>query len=622
MARMWGSGSSSDSSTKTQTTMPSYSGVLASATSTGSLKRKASGSNEAMELNKHSSAKRSRDDYRVATPPDTPPAPSYTVYPAPSSPSPTVETPNLDVDRIADIANEHLGREILLRHQELRFINQELAKCQAALEQLRRCHLIPYPTTHPTPQQMLDIIDGKVPAVQSKSDAGSAPEWAPPYGVVDGPYARHYAKWLIPDPKFDGQVPEWCPIAEPAKNVEGRSTRNSLSAPEGATIGKRVARGQPSQNAPAVTPAAPKGPVIMKRPDGVMVRLVCSGCRRDDFSNVQGFINHERISHRNELKSHAEAAIRRGVPVDESEIAAFVVEEKKVNPVPALAAPTSQVSSGTVHPLAVTESHALAKLEQSRASSLRELPQGRMPEVSRISGTSPEPSYADVDSWPAKSFNGSPVTPSLSRLLQKRGYEGDLFAHVEDAKAQMVLDDVDDDDTDGDDEAEQLEAGRGQLGQAARFPAHAKRVPTTAVQTAVAGSEQRPAHLSLDSTASRFSSVASPINDEDAPSVFDSNVMDTEHSPNTATSNDPPPSLLSDDGGDDSDDGASSDAFDADAMEEDVAEVDPEYHDDHLAQRAAGTSSGTQKKDASKHVTFVTSLPGKPSAGVRRKPNA
>lgn len=612
--------------------MPSHKDALSLATSPRSLKRKASSSDETSEDIKDAGAKRPRVEYSVATPPETPSASSS--RPEYFSPSPArAKVSSEQTDRIADIINEHLGSEILLRHQELRFINQELAKCQAALEQLRRCHLIPYPTTCPTPQQMLDIIDSNVPAVQSKA-VGSNPQWAPPYGVVDGPYARHYAKWLIPDPKFDGQISEWFASSEAARSMEGRSTRNSVSFPEGATIGKRVARGQLSQKLPPTIPAAPKtkGPCIIKRNDGVVVKLVCFGCQREDFSSTQGFINHVRISHSTELKSHEEAAIRCGQPIDDSEVVAPVVEEKASG----AQISAAHVTTGTVHPLARTdataEQNAFAKILQNIDSSLKLFHQGKLPGVTRVPSVSSQPRFADVDSKPSKSFVGSSETPFLSKLLQGRNFMGDLPAHVEDAKIKVDLDEyVGDEDSD---DGEQL-GGSSQGMETAktttmsvgvrvpapvmRFPARALPSPAPVTEQHQTGTKGRSTHLSLDSTASRLPSTASSLNDGDTPSVGDLNVMD-EHSPNTAISNSAP-SLTSDDGGDDSDDDASSsDASDADALEEDITEVNPEFHEDHLVQHAS-TSNGPQKKDESKHVTFVTPVPGKTSSGVRRKPN-
>lgn len=633
MGRVWTSGSRPEAQVDSQQTISNAKDALTLATSPRSLKRKASDCDDDFEDVKDPGAKRSRMEYSVATPPETPSAscsrPEY------FSPSPAMaKVSSEQTDRIVDMVNEHFGTEILLRHQELRFINQELAKCQAALEQLRRCHLIPYPTTCPTPQQMLDIVDGNVPAVQSKNGAPN-PQWAPPYGVVDGPYARHYAKWLIPDPKFDGQIPEWLPMSEAARSVEGRSTRNSVSLPEGATIGKRIARGQLSQKLPPTIPAAPKtkGPCILKRNDGVMVKLVCFGCQREDFSSTQGFINHVRISHSTELKSHEEAATRCGQPIEDSEIAAPVVEEKasgaQVSAVP--------VTTGTVHPLArmdaMAEQNALARILQNIDSSLKMFHQGKLPGVTSVPTTSSQTPFTDLDSKPSKSFVGSSATPFLSQLLQDRNFKGDLVAQVGDAKTKMNIDDyVGEDDYD---DGEQHTSYNQEDGPAnpiaptvgARIPAPAMLGPARVAPSAATVTEQhqsiikgRSPHLSLNPTASRLSAMASPPDDEDGPCAGDLNAMD-EHSPNTAISNSAP-SLTSDDGGDDSDDDASSsDVSDADALEEEITEVNPEFHEDHLVQHAAGTSSGTQKKDDSKHVTFVTSVPGKASPGVRRKAN-
>ncbi|KAH6653416.1 hypothetical protein BKA67DRAFT_569519, partial [Truncatella angustata] len=115
------------------------------------------------------------------------------------------------------------SHEVLLKHREHRLISQELAKCQIALEQLRRCHLIPYPAHVPMPEQVLNVTIGQEPALQA--DFGTqVPQWTPPFGVADGPYARHLARWLIPDPKFDG-IP--APTLEPSKSLRAS---NSIDA--------------------------------------------------------------------------------------------------------------------------------------------------------------------------------------------------------------------------------------------------------------------------------------------------------------------------------------------------------------------------------------------------------
>lgn len=619
--------------------------ALSLATSPCSLKRRTSVSRDDFEDVKEPSAKRQRTDYSVTTPPETPAVPSRLDRQEYFSRSPEPQS-SPATDRIVDIINQQFGTEILLRHQEYRFINQELAKCQAALEQLRRCHLIPYPATCPTPQQMLDIVDGKVPAVQSKI-AGNVPQWAPPFGVVDGPYARHYAKWLIPDPKFDGQIPERQAMSgAPTTVVEGRSMRNSIA--EGATIGKRVARGQTGHKPTtgfAAPPPKTKGPCILKRSDGTLVKLVCNGCNpsREDFSSTQGFINHCRISHRREFKSHEEAAVHCGQPIEAGEAAKPSSEDKsteaQANPSASSAssvpsAPSAPRTIG-VHPLAradaTTEQNAYAKVLERIEASLQLFHQGKLPGVRSIPGASCQTPLATVDSKPSKSFVGSSATPFLSQLLQSRNFSGNLQTHVEDAKA--AAEDVDDyvsydDDSDEGDKllsptmdglVEDKAAPAGARVPAMRIPARA--LPSDSVtEQRPSSSKGRSPHLSLVSTASTLPAATELTNDEDASSVGDANMMDVDPSPNTATSNNAP-SLVSDDGGDDSDDASSScDASDADTMS-DIAEVNIEYAEiqEHIAQHAGSTSSGSRmKKDEPKHVTFVTPVTGK--AAARRKP--
>ena len=45
----------------------------------------------------------------------------------------------------------------------------------------------------------------------------------------------------------------------------------------------------------------------VKRDDGVVVKLVCPECKRSDFVNLQGFINHSKSKHKLEYGSHYEA---------------------------------------------------------------------------------------------------------------------------------------------------------------------------------------------------------------------------------------------------------------------------------------------------------------------------
>ncbi|KAG2222122.1 hypothetical protein INT45_007558 [Circinella minor] len=57
-----------------------------------------------------------------------------------------------------------------------------------------------------------------------------------------------------------------------------------------------------------------------RRADGVYVRLSCPVCKRDDFANRQGFLNHCRLSHKLEFGPYEQTMIQCGTPVDESQV--------------------------------------------------------------------------------------------------------------------------------------------------------------------------------------------------------------------------------------------------------------------------------------------------------------
>jgi len=552
-----------------------------------------------------------------------------------------------DLDAAREVIEYQFGLEILLKHDELRLINQELAKCQVALEQLRRCHLIPYPVTCPTPAQMLDISSGKGPALQNRSGE-PVPRWAPPFGVVDGPYARHYAKWLIPDPMFDGVYPDphTLPYASRAKNAgaEGRTTRNSLSDATSFTKGRPV-RGTAGQKLQALSSGYPQpkdkqGPCILKRSDGQTVKLICIDCHRWDFSSTQGFINHCRIAHRRDFKSHEEAAVHCGHPIETDDSPAAVGDEKPVvsSPMPAPS------FSGLVHPFArneaITEQQAYAALRSRISSSLALYHAGKLPNVKSIPGAPPKRS-AHSAAKPTSQFLGAQSTPYLSQMLRKKEFKGNLGDMVGDAKTKVDLDDMfaaseDSEDPDTPTNAEPAPSHtKTHATTAARTPA-AMRVPTRTVESPVPlPTIPRPTSSKGRAVPSAFSRVPqgpeTPENDEGAASYDE---MDMDLSPNAIASNNAP-SLVSDDGEyDDSDDGSSSET--SEAMEEesisDVAEInideDNEVQDHGTPRpiRHHRTNSGTTvklKKDEGKHVTFVTPITGNTGkAKGRRKQNA
>ncbi len=550
-----------------------------------------------------------------------------------------------DRSRISEIIGSQFSLDILMKHNELRLIKQELGKCQAALEQLRRCHLIPFPASLGTPESMLNVSEGTGPAIGQQD---KIPRWAPPYGIVDGPYTRHYAKWLIPDPRFDGMQFEYqrgLDGSRAGKTVpEGRATRHSYA--EGMNLGSksRSQRGTASQKLQALSSGYPPvkdkvGPCILKRADGQMVKLVCPTCKRENFSSTQGFINHCRIAHRLEFKSHEEAASASGQPIEVDE-AGDIVGEEKVSPAP----------NGLVHPLirsAPPEKEAyialLARIQESKDM----YHQGLLPGFASIpSSADASPSKATPQPPPAKSFVPSSVTPHLSELLRSRGFGGNLQDIVADAKQTVDFDEISEDDFDEDMSPTTTEHPFGGLDGAnspppMRVPARVGVAPApfgrpgsskgfdsrNSRQAGLSGISPRPSYTTpvINTTAAANHSKPSTRlvnhNGLDRPTDFgaDLDMIDApsmvDLSPNTVVSNNAP-SLVSDDGEYDEGEDAESASSEDELEESDVAEIDIE--DDGIDKveprtvmrnRSSSGSEGMRlrkEKKADQHVTFVS----------------
>ncbi|KAG6000840.1 hypothetical protein E4U21_004954 [Claviceps maximensis] len=562
------------------------------------------------------------------------------------------------IQRARDVIGHQVGLEVLLKHEELRLINQELAKCQIALEQLRRCHLIPYPQNCPTPDQMLDISTGKGPAVITRFGE-PVPHWAPPFGVVDGPYARHYAKWLIPDPSFDGEQADWQISADFTRSrmslVEGRQTRNSFTETGLMSKGRPV-RGNAGQKLQALSNGYPQpkdkaGPCVLKRSDGQTVKLVCLDCHRENFSSTQGFINHCRIAHKRDFKSHEEAAVQSGQPIEPSDKlssksnnhnngghnlaattanAPAIVSGDNKSSLPSViqSSDSSTGLSTLVHPFArqdMSESEVYLALQSRIADSLKLYHQGKLPGLSSQSmrhtgapsaGAKKMRVPAGAASSATRSDNGL-NTPYLFSLMQTRKFDGNLSDVVADAKTKISIEDMTPDE-ESDDNGTPTAAFDDFA--PVRTPV-VKRVPAQSSKTATANNSPNqsssskcrgppislvsPPESNMDVTPKNGLSIGS---DEELDEIEEANL-----SPNPMTSN-IAPSLVSDDGEyDDSDDGSSisggSDELDA-ASVSDVAEITIEDDADaRTLRRVSNGVSGTvrlRKHDAkNQHVTLL-----------------
>ncbi|KAJ5159099.1 uncharacterized protein N7500_008750 [Penicillium coprophilum] len=354
------------------------------------------------------------------------------------------------VTRLRETITAQLSLEVLLKHNELRLIDQEIAKCQVALEQLRRCGEIPYPGSR---------VAGVSPDVSSGTGAsvlapgnGPAPMSPAPWGVTEGPYARHYARWLLPDPRFDGGEVDSGMLGNPM--AEGRSTRGNPGE-MGMLAGKsRPQRGSTGAKHTALSTGYPvvkekSGPMLIRRKsDGVLVKLVCLDCRRDNFSSTQGFINHCRIAHNRNFASHDAAAMACGQPVqvDDAGIVVGGSAEPTANP----------TTSGYVHPL-IRSTH-VATTPWKSLHTPKDLVTPRKPAATTSVATPPstaEPAYRrrpePIRQPPNPQFLASPATPHLSALMKSRGAGLDMDKLVEESRKPVDLGGLFDEDSDTDD---------------------------------------------------------------------------------------------------------------------------------------------------------------------------
>ncbi len=588
---------------------------------------------------------------------------------SPPSPPPSVSLAMHDaagIEEVKDVVQYQFCHDILMKHNELRLIEQELAKCQIALEQLRRCHLIPYPTDCPTPEQMLDIASGRGLAVRPRPGA-TVPKWSAPFGVVDGPYARHYAKWLIPDPVFDGPLPNWPGLTPPSRvkgavTADARATRNSITD----SSKGRPTRGLTGQKLQSLSSGYPQpkdkaGPCVLKRSDGKVVKLVCIDCHRENFSSTQGFINHCRIAHKRDFKSHEEAAVHCGHPIEVDRSAPPTAASKNnAAPAPAVGAaianpelPDSKATlarissiTATVAPLlgtglsaaaapssvALGQVSALARNDSETVNTLLQRIESSYKQYSSTSGQGPSSSASGSvknEKRPASSFIKSGEAPFLSRFLEKKQFSGNLAASVEDAKEVTDFNDAAwyaDNGYDYDLDSPQVEMPSG---------ATVKRAPSRSTQAlgfanfdgSVDGAEtsrpgssksvSTPAHLSFGSQETTSASIAFVKTGalRGAAAMYVDDEMDVDLSPIPSTSNNAP-SLVSDDGEyDDSDDGSDSDTSDTDlGSVSDVAEIniDEDENETHDTPQPLRHHRGSVKlkKDEAKHVAFASPVKG------------
>ena len=512
---------------------------------------------------------------------------------------PAASTGSLSTGRLETLKRAlqtQIGLEILVKHNELRLIDQELAKCQIAYEQLRRCTEIPYPETR------LSYDTGTAVRLPAQSASGGPLPCSPsPWGIPDGPYARHYAKWLLPDSGLEGGDESLAvgQHSEYARSTRGKPIETFLTA------GKR---GNKSKT--PVLPCTPRdksGPMIIKRKsDGKWVKLRCLDCARDDFGSAQGFINHCRIQHHRSFTSHDAAAAACGEVVEVDSAGAVVGAP--------LAQPAVLQRTGAVHPL-IRSAH-LIKPSLDTLESTQEIPTDKQTQTQDVRDKLTVSTNVSTLCSP-KDFQASPHTPNLSALIRDRGLGINVQDLVTDAKSKAPVWETDDSATEMDIDTPTTELYDGQHPHVAgsKQPA-GPRQPRKGGKTSSFGQLRGGAMLPSMHTAllshesSELELEPSPTNESNqAPSLVDDD-EDDEYEGHSPTSS-------SDIGEDDSE-------VDFHIEDDDVAtsaNLSPLYPDSGKSQvasierRPSAFRRRFNNSREEKHVSFVSPSPARDMSG-------
>ena len=521
----------------------------------------------------------------------------------------TTSTTTPNDSQIRETIEMQFNLEILLKHKELRLIDQEIAKCQIALEQIRRCSLIPYPASVGDAENMLQVASGSGPSY------GTEAPHAAPWGVTDGPYTRHYQRFLLPDPAFGDHLED--DQLEHVHHYSGRESRSSTLLDQGSRLRtQRTSLRGGMQAAPHAETKEEKKPIIVKRAsDDKMVKLICLHCRREDFSSAQGFINHCRIAHHQSFASHEAAAAACGEEVDPSEIQEIKAEATT---------PTS-ATPGQVHPLIRTApllSSSTSKRKKQRNASA---PKGSKGTATSAPGTPTIPTGGPTatagDPTP---FRPSSDTPRLSNLMKMRGGGGDLAKLVTEAKTKVAIDY----EAEGEDDVEMETPStavpeNGTQGQIAgsRLPSRSGMAPRSSGYIPPSLLDSR-AHPSSSSKAEHpYGINLGPLTPFDS----QSSTQLVDLSPQTNESH-PAPSLVSDDGDYGtihSEDEIPSSAHISDEEDLQIHVEDQEQHRHGIGEDSSGQgSSGAEVPSVPKKQPGPAATGRAVTAGTRRKNGA
>ncbi|CAG8559193.1 188_t:CDS:10 [Ambispora gerdemannii] len=177
-----------------------------------------------------------------------------------------------NIRKATRVIDAEFDLEILLRQQELHQIQVELEKAEVTLETLKNC--------------LIEVKNGQTFITQSSSAGNSQVDFS-------HDSQQHQRGGDVNGTANINNIPSIMPTRQ--------STRKVVS-----TRDKDYLYFDPCRD------------LFSRRNDGTFVKLTCPECHRSRFINVQGFLNHCRLSHKIEFPNHEEALLLCGTPVDES----------------------------------------------------------------------------------------------------------------------------------------------------------------------------------------------------------------------------------------------------------------------------------------------------------------
>ncbi|KAK6874138.1 Protein AHC1 [Candida tropicalis] len=210
-------------------------------------------------------------------------------------------------DKLKEIITNQLDLEIQLKHRELNLNDHEIGKIESQMLILRKF----YETSNDTKldNEPNDFTVKYFNLLNKSFDSTYN-------NLKQIPEAQVHQNLLLQNQQLQNQTPSFSSkylddssghvslgggiSQQPGHSYRTRSTTSSL---------------RPSATSIALATVGGRNPglgCLYRRTDGVVVRLTCPICQRNNFSSAQGFLNHSRIAHSKEFTSQDAAALKCG----------------------------------------------------------------------------------------------------------------------------------------------------------------------------------------------------------------------------------------------------------------------------------------------------------------------